>query len=378
MSKILLKFYSCVFIILSLVVEVQGQGACTQTLNQAQDQFEEGHLYEIPAMLKECLDKGFSNQEKIQAYWLLTRTYLIIDDPISAENSYIELLKLDPEYQIDEENDPIEIVYLSKKFKTTPIFEFTILKAGINSSKPSIIHQYGAYSANSNSESYASGYRFQMGPAVDYNINDNFSLSLEILFALKSYKSDITYFTRDVLKYTENQIWIDFPLYVRYERQYGKWSPYVYVGYSANLLLSATATSSFENDEISGSRTSDINNLKIKDQRNFFNTSWLAGFGTRYRIGYRYLSLEARFNGGLSNLLNKTNQFPAVSDPQISGNVYNSDLIFQNPRVDSDFRLNSVSVMLGYVWPIYKPRIITDKQNFLQKLFIKKKGNEQK
>ena len=308
MNKILLRFYSCVFISLAFIVRVNGQGACTQTLSQAQDQFEEGHLYEIPAILKECLDGGFSKQERIQAYWLLTRTYLIIDDPISAENSYIELLRESPEYEIDEENDPIEIVYLSKKFTTTPIFEFTLLKAGVNFSIPSIITEYGAYNTTNNSEAYSWGTRFQLGPAIDYNINDNFSLSLELLFSLKSFSSEITYFNRDKLEYSENQTWVDIPLYVRYERKFGNWVPYVYGGYSINLLLNSSANSIFTNAEQSGvdasivTRTSEVNNVTISDQRKIFNTSWLTGIGTRYRIGYRYISLEARYNGGMTTL----------------------------------------------------------------------------
>ncbi|MDH5366084.1 MAG: PorT family protein, partial [Cyclobacteriaceae bacterium] len=268
MSKLFFKFYGCTILCLALQVQSMGQGACTETLDQAQDEFEEGHLYIIPSILKDCLAKGFTKQERIQAYWLLTRTYLVIDDPISAENSYLELLKLDPEYNIDEENDPIEIVYLSKKYKTTPIFEFTFFKAGVNYSKPLIIQEY---SLPNTQENYSSGWRYQMGPAAAFNINDDFSLNMEVLFSLKSYSSFSLLFPDDSLKnvdelhFNEKQAWIDIPLYVRYEKTYGKWSPYVYGGYSFNFLLSAKATATFVNIEPSGKKSTEVNDKSIYD-----------------------------------------------------------------------------------------------------------------
>ena len=377
MRKSLLKFYGCALLCLAFQTQGVSQRACTETLNQAQDEFEEGHLYVIPSMLKDCLDKGLTDEERIQAYWLLTQTYLVIDDPISAENSYLELLKLDPEYVIDEENDPIEIVYLSKKFTTTPIFEFTIFKAGVNFSKPSIIHEYGIYGSNSTKEHYSWGTRYQMGPAAAFNINADFSLNLELLFSLKQYSSITSLFPDDsskyvdVLEYNEKQTWVDIPLYVRYQKTYGKWTPYVYGGASFNFLLSAKASTIFDNNELSGTNSSDINDKKISDQRQMFNTSWLAGIGTRYRVGYRYFSLEARYNGGLTNVLNTGNQYLNTD------RVYNSELLFKNPRVDSDFRMNSISIMAGYVWPLYKPRRIEDKLPVFKKLLEKIIRNEQ-
>ena len=111
------------FLLLPLVAKGQNS-SCQEVLQQARESFDAGNFYEIPAKLKPCLDRGFNRSQRIQAYYLLTRTYLMIDDPISAENSYLELLRLDPEYDIDEDQDPIDIVYLSRKFTTTPIFEY--------------------------------------------------------------------------------------------------------------------------------------------------------------------------------------------------------------------------------------------------------------
>ena len=71
---------------------------CLQTLARANDEFTAGRFFGIPALLKNCLDNGFTNEQKIQAYQLLTQAYLILDDPIAAEDSYLKLLKADPEF----------------------------------------------------------------------------------------------------------------------------------------------------------------------------------------------------------------------------------------------------------------------------------------
>ena len=95
---------------------------CAQTLNQAGDEFNAGHFYGIPALLKSCIEKNaFTNEQKVRAYLLLCQAYLIIDDPIAAEDSYLKLLRADPEYVASEDKDPVDVVFLSRKFKSTPI-----------------------------------------------------------------------------------------------------------------------------------------------------------------------------------------------------------------------------------------------------------------
>src|SRR5258708_1919531 len=87
---------------------------CEQTLDQASNEFNAGHFYGIPSLLKSCIEKNaFTNEQQVRAYLLLCQTYLIIDDPIAAEDSYLKLLKADPEYVATDEKDPIDVVFLS-------------------------------------------------------------------------------------------------------------------------------------------------------------------------------------------------------------------------------------------------------------------------
>ena len=352
------------------------QGGCAQTLADARNNFESGHLYGIPAILKPCLDNGFSNAEKIQAYWLLTRTYLIIDDPISAEDSYLKLLNLDPEYIIDEENDPIEIVLLSKKFKTTPIFTWTYFKAGFNTTTASIINTYTTGNNNNTGAKYSGRLGFQFSTAIELNINDNWSLNAELMFAKRSFSFSNTFFGQDPFSFIENQLWVELPLHIKYERQFDKFHPYVFGGYGAQFLLSADAIQAeLSNAEPSAGESEKLAvlpvtgpNISLTDSRTRFTQSAIAGAGVRYRVGYYYLMFEARYTIGLRNLLDEKNQHVK------SGNDYNNELLFRYGHVDSDFKINSLSAMFGIVRPLYKPRKIETKAHFIQRLFNKKGG----
>lgn len=357
------------------------QGSCTTVLSDAQDSFESGHLYGIPAILKPCLDSGFSKAEKIQAYWLLCRTYLIIDDPISAEDSYLKLLNLDPEYAVDEENDPIEIVHLSKKFKTTPIFTWTYFKAGLNTTSVSVINSYSTGNTNDSGTKYSGELGFQLSSSIELNINDNWSVNAEFMFAKRSFSSSNTLFDADRQSLKENQFWVELPFYVKYSRQFDRIHPYVYGGYGIQYLLSANATEIklLNRDPSEGGVFAEqpVNgpNQPLIDSRTRFTQSAIAGAGVRYRIGYYYLMFEARYTVGLRNLLNEENQFPKSG---VNNNEYNNELLFRYGYVDSDFKINNLSATFGIVKPLYKPRKINARPHFIQRLFDtkRKRGTE--
>src|SRR5258708_30166033 len=106
---------------------------CEQTLNQATAEFEAGRFYNLPSILKPCIDNGFSKEQKVRSYLLLTQSYLILNDPIAAENSYLQLLTADPEYVANPARDPVDVYYLSRKFTTTPLFASSF-RVGVNTS----------------------------------------------------------------------------------------------------------------------------------------------------------------------------------------------------------------------------------------------------
>ncbi|MBL6449991.1 PorT family protein [Fulvivirga sp. 29W222] len=324
--------------------------SCGETLNIARESFNAGHLYEIPSILKPCLDNGFNKDQRIEAYWLLTRTYLFIDDPISAEDSYLKLLKQDPEYIIDPERDPIDVVYLSRKFKTTPIFVL-YAKIGSNLSTVDVIHNYGVDNTSTSAEKYKGKLGFQFGAGGEINANDNISLGLELNFFQRNYTYSNILFNSDNQTFQENRTGIDIPLFLKYRWDFVKIRPYVYAGVGLNYLLSAKGTVKLI-DRV-GSDEEDLTEIPVtgpevdlKPIRKKINKFAHFGAGVNYRFGYNYLVVDLRYTAGLSNIITEDEQYS------------NSALLYKYGFVDDDKRLNNFSFSVGFVKPLYKARKI--------------------
>lgn len=349
--------YFLVGFILTCFLNSSGQDniSCLQTLNRANEEFSAGRFFGIPSLLKECLDNGFSTEQKVQAYHLLTQTYLILDDPIAAEDSYLRLLRADPEYIASPDKDPIDLVYLSKKFTATPVFT-PHLRFGTSVSMPKTIYEISTEGYDvSRSNSLIP--TLQFGGGVDWNYNDNISVAAEVLFARKSFTTNRSSISEDdTQKLTERQTWLDVPLYVKYRDHLGKVRPFGYVGFALNMLLSATAELKTENrnPDLTGSASqvpTEGPNVTITYKRNFINRSILVGGGAYYKIGKDFLFADVRYMAGMSNLTKE------------SQNYYNEDGSFLTTTgryrwVGDYFRLNNLSLSIGYVRPLYNPRKI--------------------
>lgn len=350
-------FFTCLILLsISFTSFAQNDTECEQSLTQAQDEFNAGHFYGLPAILKDCLSK-FSTEQSVRAYMLLAQSYLLIDDPIAAEDSYLKLLRADPEYVADVSKDPIDIFYLSKKFTTTPIFT-PHFRIGGNTSIYRLIHEVNTFSEPI-SEQHRLRFSFQAGAGIDWNVNENFSLCSEGNFSRKVFGIDFSgNFKQDNLSYTEKQSWIDIPVYVKYSDSEGKMRPFGYVGYALNILLSPSAKLLYTNNttEIKDGLAS-VNqsptagpDIKLGYKRNTFNQSLVVGGGFRYKIGKDFVYVDARYMAGFTNLTKKpTNYYE-------SGNGYTlAETLTKYSFIGDYFRLDNVSISIGYVKPIYHP-----------------------
>lgn len=358
----LLMFFFC-WLMLSATVLAQDTG-CEESLNNAASEFEAGRFYGLPGILKPCLEKGFSTEQKVRAYLLLTQAYLILDDHAAAENSYLQLLKANPEYLASPTRDPIDVYYLSKKFTATPIFT-PHFRLGLSTSLPRTIYGLNTSSVpgmHSDNNVYKIGY--QLGAGVDWNLNGNWSICLGAGYARKVIKDT----PQDGGpgaggNFTEKQDWFDVPLYLKYQIDSGKFRPFVYAGVAANLLLSAKLSpegTDFNAPFVGTQQVSTAQDQSIKSLRNAFNRSLVFGAGAKYKVGKNFFYVDVRYMAGLSNLT-KNNGF--------------NPLFVQFPQLRTDYyRLDNLSISFGYVQPLYDPRkkgkIVT---GLLEKLHLKKK-----
>src|SRR5574339_343299 len=63
----------------------QQEANCQAKLSDAENNFVAGKFYGIPSLLQSCLDDGgFSREEQVRVYMLLSQVYLLTDDPSNA------------------------------------------------------------------------------------------------------------------------------------------------------------------------------------------------------------------------------------------------------------------------------------------------------
>lgn len=327
---------------------------CEQTLTRATDEFNAGHFYGLPSILKPCIEGSFTNEQRVRAYLLLTQAYLIIDDPIAAEDSYLKLLKANPEYIATPEKDPIDVVYLSQKFTTTPIFT-PHLRIGVNTSFVRTIYEINPESDNTTvGAKQARALGLQLGGGIDWNINDNISLCADVLFSSKSFKTNKSGIAiHDSQSALEKQRWFDIPVYFKYSDSQGKVRPYGYVGYGTNLLLKSAASLNYANlDSRENSVITDPADEKITYKRNRLNNSLVFGGGVRYKVGKDFIFADVRYMAGLSNLTNEETNY-------YRDGTFDLAIDATRTRWISDyFRLDNLAISVGFVKPLYDPRKI--------------------
>ncbi|HWA35496.1 MAG TPA: porin family protein [Cyclobacteriaceae bacterium] len=351
-----LLFFSCTHLL-------RAQGSdCDLALTHAESEFSAGHFYSIPSILGRCPEEGLSKENTVRAYLLLCQAYLILDNPIAADDSYLKLLKVDPEYVATEDKDPIDVVYLSKKFTATPIFT-PHFRLGFNTSIYRSIYSvstepYGLQPQNT------LRLGFQGGAGLDWNIDDNFSLGAEINFATRGYKRTRTdvFSAGDRSEVTSSQNWIDAPLYIKYSYDKGNIRPFGYAGVALSYLIAADNLMVFTDLKTTGSQLlAEGPSESVTYQRNQWNKSFVIGGGIKYKWGKDFLYVDLRYMGGLSNMANESTMYyqdpSRVNSAQLGNpNYYMAGNLTKYRYVTDLFRLDNVSLSFGFIRPIYDPR----------------------
>jgi hypothetical protein len=334
------------------------QDQCTVALNQAEDRFDEGRLYEIPEIIQECLNEGFTKEEKIRAYRLLTLTYLFLDYYDEADKSYLELLKLSPEYKTNDELDPMELINHHEKFTTRPIFYLTMGKLGFNFSYANILIDYSISQSQNSTDKYSPILGFHAGFGAEMVLYQNLHIAGEFLFSQKSLHLTDTHWDFYTTNMDIVHVNVELPILLKYNFFRGKINPFITGGISPSFLLE----SRIQNIEgIYKSEVGDGNEEDFPVQprpqigttrlTNKVNYSLIFGGGINYKVGLNYLVFEARYAKGMMNVTNIKNRWREDI-------LVGRDLKFPPGHVDDDFKINSLSFFVGYIIPLYKPRKI--------------------
>lgn len=316
--------------------------SCAQTLRLARSTYEQGRLHELPDLLKACLNNGFTQQEKVEAYKFLALSYIYLEEPEKADEAMLNLLQTDHYFEINEAVDPAEFVALYKTFRTHPIYRIGV-KAGPNATWPNLISSNGS-SDGTGEYIYKPG--FQVGLAFEIPLSSKLILNPELQFQAKSFSYsqkgvELTPDTIFNISSIEKQNWLSLPVTVQYLIGKSKLNPYVAIGVSLDYLLTATQTPHKLRE---GYQDVKEESIDIINQRKKINYNLVASAGVKYKITGGFLVADVRILYGLSALNDKSMIY---TNPQIYNN-YNF--------VDGIFRQSSVSLNVGYIYNIFSPK----------------------
>ena len=117
--------YSLILLLLIFGKLSVSQNNCDwSSLNDADKSYQSGNFDETIRIINNCINSGFNNQQKIQGYRLLAKTYLALDNDSIANQAINNLLLLDSKFQPDYLTDPpkfIQIIDNIKKLKSSLI-----------------------------------------------------------------------------------------------------------------------------------------------------------------------------------------------------------------------------------------------------------------
>lgn len=347
---------------------------CEATLSRASDEFSAGHFYVIPSVLEPCLNQ-FSTEQRQRAYLLLTQTYLLLDDPIGARQSFLSVLKANPEFVTDTAVHPIDVIYLSKKFTATSIFSW-FARAGTNITQPRVIHEINTFGETSASQQYKTRFGYQAFVGGDLAITEKINARAELGYSMATYKLQTkNYFQFDSKEFIDRQSWISLPLSVVYSDHLGKYRPYGYAGYALHYLIADKGDITITNNRPAASSSEEVTPgneerentpeesppINLLYKRNKLNQSIFVGGGIKVKIGLDYLFFDVRYNLGLRNVVSEKNNYADYSS-ESNEYMYSTEFIKSMEtstrylHVDDFFRIDNASFSIGFLRPLYKPR----------------------
>lgn len=326
-----LKYYIpfCIALCLSLNTYAQ---SCEQQIETAKTYYDQGQFSQVITTLSTCKE----NEDptiRFSVHRILALSYLEMDEKQLALQSAKEMLRVDPTYKPSSISDPAEFHELIKSVLVIPKLSFGVsVSAGTIQGFPEVSEVYSI--AESNSRVYRTEGGFMLGTAMSYQLNNAFSVNLELQVQQRDYGLDYDVSTVD-LTMDERNTFLVAPLSGRYHFDINKrFQPYVQLGGYASRLLQSRA--SFTYDNTVNEESFNLENVNALDRRNKWDFGAVGGVGLLYKAGLGYFNLEMNYYRSFTDLVDDDQRY---SNPTLHQQYY---------HLDDQLKLHALSVSLGF------------------------------
>ena len=320
MKQFIFSFFLTAIGVVFFGQDVLAQSDCDKGLITAENLYQSGQLYDIPQNLIPCLENGFNYQEKQSAYRLLTLTYLNINQEEKAKSTLHKLLKLNPDYVITKEKDPVELYNLYLQFKVDPVF-YSGIRGGMLITRPlSLLHRSSSsLEGQFADKSYTPSYGFTIGGDFALPLLKHLLLEFSPSFARSNYKFQLLYLT-DAFSETAggglvqevngrenyNSIILPLTLNLRLYRAGGKLMYNIGAGGGASFLLASSYNDVNRVNKQIFTEEINVNNIKTTPYRRNVNVSGHLEVGVEYKYSGYFIGGRA----GLSSTFFNYTQYP--------------------------------------------------------------------
>lgn len=331
---------------------------CEDVLQRAKTEFDKGHFVGISDMLQKCLHNGFSAEQRFRAYYLLTQANILLGYPEEADDSYLRLLRANPKFSPSIKNDPVELVYLSKKFTSTPFVEAYIRGAPL-SAYP---FYYDRISLNPYFQQAERKLNLGMEAVggVSWNWAEGWVLGGEAILAYRAINTRFAKLSgNDEITVSERMLWTDVPLFLKYAfpSKSKKNIPYLLAGAQASFLLidNAAISGLYNVLDDTGGTPFQSSGVNITRSRNRVNAAVLAGGGIKFQWRKTYWFTSIRITLGITQFVNEgRNYYDNDNAQNLSKNIT------QFRWASTFYSINYLSFSAGCLFPNYRPRKIKD------------------
>lgn len=322
---------------------LHAQNDCAITLKNAESFYDLGTIEKIPELLEPCLKSGFSREEKIRAYRLLILTYLNENNYNKADELMLKLLRLEPEYQINPNLDPIEYINLYQSYRTLPVYSLGI-KAGINLAKPVITDYFNVDNSELNHGTYKSkGLGYQLGFKISRYVKKRLEVNADILMSSNSFTYNLNVLNFTNTELIEKRSLLNIPVYCSFEILTKDIRPFISLGINTSYLYKdiSKVTRTYTEGGFKPITGSDID---MMTQRKKYSISGLGGVGLKYKIDRGFLYFDFNYKYGLFTQNIQSKRYS------------NAELLYKYYYIDNNFKMNSFTFNVGYIYSFYKAK----------------------
>ncbi len=311
---------------------------CSVKLRDAENLFNAGLVEQVPALLEECLQSGFTKTEEHSAYQLIIRSYLYEDKIQLAEETMEEFLKKNPEYELSP-TDNADFVYYFYKFKVKPVLQLSA-NMGSNFSFISVIESQSTSGVPGSKDYSNENFSFAAGLEARIRLSKKFEIGAGIDYSRVTFSATEPFLNYAVANSPETQTRLEIPLQgYFFPKQYGGFSPYIKVGAAASMNISTIAAQNSINTDANNPIPKIGPDENRTDSRQFVETIIIGGIGCKYKLprSYVFIDVSGRFG---------------TLDQAKAGELTNSEWFYG--VTDDRFRINNIRFNIGYTFIFYK------------------------